>query len=239
MTATRGAVWDSPLQMDRSDILRIAQGSWLAALPPETTDRLLRAAATVAVPAGRSMHRQGNEPWLALVLDGVARVYVESADGRQATLRYAREGAVLGLAATLGGSMPANVQAVDDVLLLRLDVEQVQRCCQSDASAAYALAQEMARLVVEVVQERAQVDFASVQQRVVHHLLDLATRDRQGGTDLVAHVTHQQLADAAGTVREVVARALQSLRREGLVSSVPGGVRLDDPAGLHRATWTA
>lgn len=215
----------------------------LSALPDAVREQVLGRTVLVQIPAGGGLHRQGNDPWIALVVEGVVRVYVESEDGRQATVRYAREGSLLGLAATLGGSVPAGVAAVTDAALLRLDVEVLQRACASDPAAAWALLVDMSRAMCDVVHELAEVDFASVQQRVVRHLLDLAVRqddDAAGGTSaLVAPVTQQQLADAAGTVREVVARTLQALRRQGLVASVPGGIRLDDPAGLHRSTWTA
>lgn len=216
--------------------------SVLSTLPDAVRAQVLGRTVLAQIPAGGGLHRQGNDPWIALVVEGVVRVYVESEDGRQATVRYAREGALLGLAATLGGTVPAGVQAVTDAVLLRLDVEVLQRACASDPAAAWALTVDMARALCDMVHELAEVDFASVQQRVVRHLLDLAVRqqgDAPAATSaLVAPVTQQQLADAAGTVREVVARTLQALRRQGLVTSVPGGIRLDDPAGLHRSTWT-
>jgi CRP/FNR family transcriptional regulator len=216
--------------------------SVLGRLPAPVRTRLLIGSVLAQIPAGGGLHRQGREPWTALVVEGVVRVYIESDDGRQATVRYAREGAVLGLAATLGGRVPANVHAVTDAVLLRLDADVLQQACSTDAAAAWTLAVDLAQAICETVHELAESDFASVQQRVVRHLLDLSERRQEPGTEtcaLVALVTQQQLADAAGTVREVVARTLQTLRREGLVTTVPGGIRLDDPAGLHRRTWAA
>lgn len=213
--------------------------SFLGRLPAVTVARATAGAALVRISAGGRLYTPGFEPWVALVAEGVVRVFLESAEGRQATVRYAREGAVLGLAAVLGGGrIPLNVAAVTDATLLRFDTAQLTRTCRSDAEAAWAVATEMAGLVVEVVDEVAEVDFASVQQRVVRHLLDLASDAPAADGALVARVTQQQLADAAGTVREVVARTLAELRRAGLVATVPGGVLLVDPGGLHRATWS-
>jgi DNA-binding IscR family transcriptional regulator len=47
-------------------------------------------------------------------------------------------------------------------------------------------------------------------------------------------VNQQELADAAGTVREVVTRVLREMRNAGLVDTVKQGVVLSDPAGLQR-----
>jgi CRP/FNR family transcriptional regulator len=50
---------------------------------------------------------------------------------------------------------------------------------------------------------------------------------------LVAHVSQQELADAAGSVREVVARALRDLRVAGIVATAADSVVILDPARLY------
>jgi CRP/FNR family transcriptional regulator, cyclic AMP receptor protein len=49
---------------------------------------------------------------------------------------------------------------------------------------------------------------------------------------LLAAVTQQELADAAGTVREVVARALKEMRADGLVGESEAGIVLLDTPRL-------
>ena len=46
-------------------------------------------------------------------------------------------------------------------------------------------------------------------------------------------------ADAVGSVREVVARALRDFRVAGLVATGPDSVLIVDPAGLHDRAWSA
>jgi CRP/FNR family transcriptional regulator len=75
--------------------------------------------------------------------------------------------------------------------------------------------------------------FGSVRQRVARHLLDIAA-EHQRSSMLLAPVSQQELADAVGTVREVVARVLRELRDEGLITTSRQGVALLDPAGLNR-----
>jgi CRP/FNR family transcriptional regulator len=64
--------------------------------------------------------------------------------------------------------------------------------------------------------------FATVQERVAH---DLASRAEALGTTegtALVDVTFQELADAVGSVRDVVARAMRTLKREGIVTTKAG-----------------
>jgi len=47
-------------------------------------------------------------------------------------------------------------------------------------------------------------------------------------------LTHQQLADELGSVREIVTRVLRSFADQGLVRSSRGAVEVLDAAGLRR-----
>ena len=72
--------------------------------------------------------------------------------------------------------------------------------------------------------------FGSMRQRTAMHLLNLGVARPDGA--LVAPVAQQALADAVGTTRETVARALGELRSVGSVATVRGGVLLRDPERL-------
>jgi CRP/FNR family transcriptional regulator len=77
--------------------------------------------------------------------------------------------------------------------------------------------------------------FAAVRQRVARHLLDLAAQrgpGREAMAEIVVPVSQQELADAAGTVREVVVRVLRELRRDGVVRTERDHIVILDPARL-------
>jgi len=76
-----------------------------------------------------------------------------------------------------------------------------------------------------------------VKQRVASHLLDLASSQQRPQAHLVAQVSQQELADAVGSVREVVARVLRDLRLAGMVATSPDSVVILDAAGLHSESW--
>lgn len=78
--------------------------------------------------------------------------------------------------------------------------------------------------------------FGSVRQRVAVHLLDLASDGQRPQGPLVAHVSQQELANAAGSVREVVARARRDLRVAGVVATEADRIVILDPERLYEAS---
>ena len=106
-----------------------------------------------------------------------------------------------------------------------------------DAAVAWALAEELNRRLYEALQQTAVNTFGSVRQRIAGHLLDIASAEQRPNGELMARVTQQELADAVGSVREVVARVLRDFRRSGLVATRTDSVRVLDPEGLHDECW--
>ena len=84
---------------------------------------------------------------------------------------------------------------------------------------------------------------ASAAAEVSTHLLDdlgvgRSVVLRQQGRGLVARVTQQEVADAVGSVRPVVARIIRDLRTEGLISTTSDGIAILKPDELHAASWS-
>ena len=77
--------------------------SFLGKLPPEVVTRLRAEGERADYPAGITIYRAGSEPRSMLVVRGLIRVHMTSAEGRQVTVRYARAADVLGIAVLVGG----------------------------------------------------------------------------------------------------------------------------------------
>jgi CRP/FNR family transcriptional regulator len=165
-----------------------------------------------------------------VVLSGLLRVFLESPTGRQVTVRYARPGEALGLVHLFGAITAVRAQAFDATTLWALPGRLIRAIATADATFALAIASECADRTVDAMEELRLVTFGSVRQRLSRHLLDLAACDARGS--LMAKVTQQELADAAGTVREVVARALKEMRDDGLVGEAERGIALLDTPRL-------
>lgn len=215
------------------------QRNFLGALSPDARDRLMRDAIRLDIPAGTVAYRDWELPRTAVVLTGLLRVYLQSSTGRQTTVRYARAGDVLGVPVAVGGPVGVSVQALTDTSVLILNVATLQSLAQSDASFAWAIAEEVTRRLYEVIETFAGNAFGSVRQRIARQLLDLAA-EQQRDSGLLARVTQQELADATGTVREVAARVLRQMRDRGLVDTTRQGIRVLNPAALqHEAELDA
>lgn len=216
--------------------------SHLRGLPAELLDELLSGAARMKIPVGSVTHREGADaPHLELVVSGVVRVFVTAPDGRTMTVRYCRRGALIGVMSLFatGFAMPATTQALVDAELSRLSPTVVRRATTRDVRVATAFLREQSERALSFVYEIPGSAFATVRQRVARHLLDLASEqveagasDHQPGRELIVRVSQQALADAVGTVREVVVRVLRELRQDGVVRTESDRIVILQPASL-------
>ena len=99
------------------------------------------------------------------------------------------------------------------------------------------MSQELSHRLDETLQQMAINAFGSVKQRVASQLLELATTKNRSDAQLSAHLSQQELADAVGSVREVVARTLRDLRAAGIVATSTDEVVILDAARLFDESW--
>jgi CRP/FNR family cyclic AMP-dependent transcriptional regulator len=219
--------------MTSPDVQAAVARSFLQRLPCGLVDQLLTTGKCVDVPSGTTIYRPGDDPRAFLVVHGLLRVYMSSPEGRHVTVRYTREGDVLGIPVLIGGPVYVSVSTLADSRLLRIDAPLLVTTARRDAAVAWALAEEVNRRLYENLRQTAVNAFGTVRQRVAVHLLDLAAARQRPGAEPVARTSQQELADAVGSVREVVARVLRDFRVAGLVATTPDGIQLLDPAALH------
>jgi CRP/FNR family transcriptional regulator, cyclic AMP receptor protein len=223
--------------------------SFLGQLPPRAGESLLEQARETTLLAGQVFYSGANHSemvTLALVVDGLLRTYIQESGGRQVTIRYVGPGAIVGIPAVVvggpssrstafrqwlmvgGGSIHG--EALQDTRILRLVPERFESVAKRDAAVSWALAQHLAREVAQSQQILAGDLFLPIKNRVAYHLLDLAIREDGG---LLVRAGHQELANAIGSVREVVSRTLLRMQREGLIARRDGALVLLDPRRLH------
>lgn len=92
------------------DVAEAMARSFLGKLPLDLVDELLAEGERTDYPAGTTIYREGAAPRAVLVIEGLLRVYMTSAEGRQVTVRYARDADVLGIAVLVGGPVNVAVQ---------------------------------------------------------------------------------------------------------------------------------
>ncbi len=212
-------------------------GGFLGSLPADTAERLLADAIRINVPAGSLVYSSGDRPSLIVVLKGLLRVFLASADGRQVTVRYVREGGVAGLPLVIGGPAPESIQTMTSSLLVALRVETLRAMLAADPAVARACAEELTRQLYWLLGDISAQTFLSLRQRLARQLLLLATVGP--GPDLVVHASQQELADAIGSVREVVTRNLHELHEEGLIDVSRDEVTIRDAVALADEAGTS
>jgi CRP/FNR family transcriptional regulator, cyclic AMP receptor protein len=204
--------------------------AFLAEVPDEAARRLLRDAIRLEIPAGGILYREADEPRVFVVLDGTARAYVSAVDGRQVTVRYGHRGDLLGLASVVGGPAPLTIEAMTSLVVVALSVSRIADLIDSDAQVARACARELARQLYRALDDLTQSAFESLRHRLARHLAELAEADEAGHP--VVRAGAQGLADAVGSTREAVTRALREMAVEGVVEVGRGRVTLLDAESL-------
>jgi CRP/FNR family transcriptional regulator len=213
--------------------------SFLGKLPRDVFSSLIADGERIDYPAGAIIYRERSAPRAALLVTGLVRVYMSSPEGRQVTVRYARPNDVLGIAVMVGGPVNVSVQTLEASSLFYVNIRTLTAAAQADARVAWAIAEELNRRLYDTLQQTAINAFGSVKQRVASHLLDLASIQQRPGSRLAARVTQQELADAVGSVREVIARVLRDLRLAGIVATSMDHILILDPGQLHSESSSA
>ena len=156
----------------------------------------------VHVTAGALILRAGQRPRIALVVTGIVRVFISTQLGRQMTIRYARPGDLVGLSPYLAGTDQWNAEAITDVSLKVFAFDEVRSARAHDPELPWSIAQHVAAVMAEALRTVADASGQPIKVRVARHLREMTLRGLDGRA--VVHISHQRLADAVGTVREVV-----------------------------------
>lgn len=223
-----------------ADLAAAIEASHLRDLPPSTLAALTRDATRLRVPAGQAIHRDGESTaHFEIVLSGLIRVFLSASDGRAMTVRYCRPGQIMGALSLFNDSfsMPATTQALVDSEVLALRAATVRQLAEKDATVASAMLRELSERASSFVAEISAGAFSTVRQRLCRHLLDMASESQQG-SELFVLATQQELAEAVGSVREVVVRTLRELRAEGVVQTDRRGIRVVRPDKLLAESGT-
>jgi CRP/FNR family transcriptional regulator/CRP/FNR family cyclic AMP-dependent transcriptional regulator len=220
---------------DRADqLIAIQRHGFLGRLSPEHAADLIRSAPLVHYPAGRASPAGRGSPWAVIVASGLVRQFLPSANGRQVTIGYARAGDLI--CSSFDANPPANVEieAVEASELLHVDAVRLERMARLEPELAMALVEELSHRLRRAYLTLAGNTFATVRTRVARDLLERAVEAEAQPPRAHVRVTQQGLADATGSVREVVTRAMREMRLQGLIQTDQSWITILDRDGLIR-----
>lgn len=207
----------------------------LARLPDSVVSEVLYGAQRVEYPKGGVGLRWEDEtPKTAIVVSGTARAFLAFPDGNQVTTRYLKPGDMTGVFAPRQPRIARGIQTLEPSELLLIAADRMKHLATSHPAMAWALVEELTT-ILNLNQRALYIRaFGSVRQRVAIAIVDRARLAGPVTGGRVISGTQSELAIAAGTVREVVATALQGLRREGILDVRRGAVVILDSERLER-----
>lgn len=202
--------------------------SFLAHAEPGVVRQMLHRARAWTFPAGRVFIEPATGHRCGLIVTGLARVYAVKDDGVPTTVRRVGSGAAVGVRAIVGESNTLRVKAITDVEFIELHAPTLIAAAQTDASLAWAVAQEVSRRLMDTEAVLEAAVHGSVSQRVAGALLDLAGDD---GLDVA--VSHEGLAELVGASRERVGHALRQLGSKGAIGLARRHIAILDAGRLE------
>jgi CRP/FNR family transcriptional regulator len=200
----------------------------LAGLDDIALNAVLERAQVIHVPAGTSMFGEGSPcRQFPLVLEGSIRV-AKANDGRELQLYRVTPGesCVLTGGCLVGGrDYPATGVVERDARLVVLPKPVFDELL--------ATHEPFRQYVFSLFAERL-TDLMALVEAVAFHKLDRRLAAALLGRGKVVALTHQQLADELGSVREIVSRVLRGFADQGWVQSNRGSIEVLDAAALRR-----
>jgi CRP/FNR family transcriptional regulator len=170
-------------------------------------------------------------PYLGFVRTGKVVYTLLSPDGKTQSLGERLSHDPLNETGTFdGGGATTRAEALTDCALVLLPQEAVTHACRNDADLAIGFLVESSQARRRSIDTIADLAFAHVLQRVAKFLLSYApaTTGMARGLSGIENLSQAQIAQAAGTVRDMAARALLRLKNSGAVELDRGRVRALD-----------
>jgi len=199
----------------------------LASLPESTLAAALDKADVVSLAAGTPLFGEGSVcRQFPLVLAGSIRV-AKVGEGRELHLYRVTPGesCVLTSSCLVGGrDYPATGVVESDVRLVVLPKAVFDELVASHPP--------FRQYVFGLFADRL-TDLMALVEAVAFHKLDRRVAAALLGHGRVVDMTHQQLADSVGSVREIVTRVLRSFVDQGFVKLGRGSIEVLDAAGLR------
>jgi CRP-like cAMP-binding protein len=170
------------------------------------------------------------------LLDGEARVVIELEGGEEIKLATISDRDVIGALSALDGearsaSVVANKTSSVAIMSRSLFVDVLKR----DPSVAFHMLQRFSAIIRKLNTRVRDLSLLSPEQRLYTELLRLARPFEETPGQLVVHDTpgHDDLASWANTTREVVAYAIGTLARRGIVERKHKTLYIRDPETLR------
>ena len=170
-------------------------------------------------------------PGLFLLRQGSVQVYRMTSNGKRLELATIHAGTFFGEVPLLGEAVHhASAEAVEDVMVGVLSRAQLEQIIRDWPVVGLRLISELSRRINLDASRLEELAYQSAPARLAAALLRLHQAD---GEHMIT-MTHQELGEVTGLLRETVTKMLNEFRVAGLVELYRGRIHLCDVAGLQR-----
>lgn len=166
--------------------------------------------------------REGEEPLTTLfLLDGTAKLSINSIDGRRLIVGIARPGDILGLSSAIsGGAYEITGEAQFPCVVASMERHAFLDFLQTHSVAYHNVTRQLSLEHKRVHQQMRTLALTrSAPAKLARLLLDWSTRDKHStvGARVQCSFTHSEIGEHIGVSRETVTRCMLNFRDQGLV----------------------
>ncbi len=167
---------------------------------------------------------------LFLLKRGRVQLYRLTPSGKRLELATIEPGTFFGEMPWLGESLRHTfAEATEDSLICVMSRTDLERLMRERSKVALRMIEVLGRRLAECEARLEEMAYRSVPARIAAVLLRLS----QGQNGKAVQITHQELGDMIGALRESVTKVLDDFQRAGLVELGRGRVILRDVTGLQ------
>jgi CRP/FNR family transcriptional regulator, cyclic AMP receptor protein len=167
---------------------------------------------------------------LFLLKRGRVQLYRLTPAGKRLELAVIAPGTFFGEMPFLGESLRHTfAEATEDSLICVMSRADIERLMRKRSEVALRMIEVLGRRLALCEARLEEMAYRSVPARIAAVLMRLS----QGQDGGVVSITHQELGDMIGALRESVTKVLDDFQRDGLVELGRGRVTLRDVAGLQ------
>ncbi|HEX2910270.1 MAG TPA: Crp/Fnr family transcriptional regulator [Chloroflexia bacterium] len=175
---------------------------------------------------------------LYYVQEGRVRVFKSGPEGKEQNLRLAGPGMTFNDVPVLdGGPNPASADALEPCTVWIVPTSAVQQLLDDEPEIAKAVIKIFANRMRHLTALIGDISLRQVTGRVARILLSQVEEDAIPGIGISnmvsSQMTQAQIASTAGTVREMVGRALKSMENAGAIEAHRGHIIIKDSQKLH------
>ncbi len=168
------------------------------------------------------------------VLDGRIKVsQINFEDGKEQTLKILTSGDMYDVVTLLDGKIHENVlHALDNVKIIKFPLEIVKKWMVEDPNFNRLIFPYIAQQLRDMEELALDLSFYSTPKRLLKLITKHIDPNNQSKLHLIHDLPHEELASLIGTVRKVLNRHIQQLKKDGIIDISRKNIEIKDTQRL-------